>query len=285
MNGHSGSEAGKLDEAPDMDTSQSFWEVGNYRKVVRRIDDGAKLTSDLAKMIQERAEVESRYIRHLHHWSKKWEELVHRGPEYGTTEAGWKAVVVEAVRVAEVHEGRRKKLEDVAKNVLEWKSQQYHKTIAGRLRESKRAEESFGKAQKIWAKDLDHNNKAKKAFHNASRELETTNAALAAAETNTTVANIQEQIYKLKERRDKVEKEVDKTRQKYQDRLCELFHQKNHYVEDMEREFERSQAFEKQRLLFFRDILVCIKQALDITVDDRYVRCVFVNGLFTECES
>lgn len=261
---------GKSEEALDhTDTTQSFWEVGNYRKVVRRIDDGAKLTSDLTKMIQERADVEARYIRHLQQWAKKWEDLIHRGPEYGTTENGWKAIVMEAVRVAEVHEGCRKKLEEVARRALEWKPQQYHKTMAGRLKESKRSDESFTKAQKLWAKDLEYNNKAKKAFYNASRELEATNAALAAAEANTTASNAQEQIYKLKERREKIDKEVDKTRQKYQDRLCELFHQKNHFVEDTEREFERSQAFEKQRLLFFRDILVSVKLSLDVTVDDK----------------
>ena len=75
--------------------SDSFWDIGNYKKVVRRIDDGARLCSDLTKMAQERADIEAKYARHLQAWSKKWEDIVSKGPEYGSLETGWKATFKE----------------------------------------------------------------------------------------------------------------------------------------------------------------------------------------------
>lgn len=43
----------------------NFWDVNGYKKTVKRIDDGAKLCDDLAKLIGERAEIESLYAGKL----------------------------------------------------------------------------------------------------------------------------------------------------------------------------------------------------------------------------
>ena len=66
--------------------TDSFWDIGNYKRVVKRTDDGARLCSDFIKMVQERADIEAKYVKNLQHWSKKWEDLVSKGPEYGSLE-------------------------------------------------------------------------------------------------------------------------------------------------------------------------------------------------------
>jgi hypothetical protein len=70
--------------------SDSFWEVGVYKRVVKRIDDGARMCDDLMKLIAERAEIEAKHANKLLHWRKKWEEMIDRGPEYGTLQTAWK---------------------------------------------------------------------------------------------------------------------------------------------------------------------------------------------------
>lgn len=244
--------------------TQSFWDIRNYRKVVRRIDDGAKLSSDLIKMIQERAEIEAKHIKHLQQWSKKWDDHISKGPEYGTLENGWKALFLESARLAELHSECHKMMEELSKTVSEWRSQHYHKVIGGRWKETKKAEEGFQKAQKPWEKNFDRVNKAKKAYHQAAKELENACNALSTAEQNP-AENSQEQIQKLQERKDKMERETARLKRKYSDWLDDLLHLKKHYTDDMKREFDKCQDFEKLRIEFFRDTLMSLKKSLDIS--------------------
>ena len=50
----------EYDPKPMIDAN-NFWLTNNYKKVVKKVDDGAKLCDDMAKMLQERAEIESLY--------------------------------------------------------------------------------------------------------------------------------------------------------------------------------------------------------------------------------
>jgi hypothetical protein len=50
------------------------------------------------------------------------------GPEYGTTEAAWKGVLVEADRLCDVHVRVRDELcNDVIQQVKQWQKDTYHK--------------------------------------------------------------------------------------------------------------------------------------------------------------
>ena len=51
--------------------TDSFWDIGNYKRVVKRVDDGAKLCVEYGKMINERAEIEAKYAKRLQEWAKK----------------------------------------------------------------------------------------------------------------------------------------------------------------------------------------------------------------------
>lgn len=109
-------------------TSDSFWEPGNYKKTTKRIEDGYKLCSDLMALVTERAEIERTYAKNLRAFSKKWHDLIEKGPEYGTTEAAWKGVLVEADRRYDVHNRVRDNLmNDVISNLKQWQKENYHK--------------------------------------------------------------------------------------------------------------------------------------------------------------
>lgn len=43
----------------------NFWLVGNYKRVVKKIEDGAKLCEEISQMMSERAEIESLYAKKL----------------------------------------------------------------------------------------------------------------------------------------------------------------------------------------------------------------------------
>ena len=51
-------------------------QINKYSRVVKRCDDGNKLTTDLLSMINERAELEKAFSKMLKGWSKKWSEYV-----------------------------------------------------------------------------------------------------------------------------------------------------------------------------------------------------------------
>lgn len=81
--------------------------------------------------------------------------LLFAGPQYGTLERAWLAVMTEAEKVSELHQEVKNNLlnEDLEK-VKNWQKDAYHKQMMGGFKETKEADEGFRKAQKPWAKKL-----------------------------------------------------------------------------------------------------------------------------------
>jgi hypothetical protein len=157
------------DEGSVVPGSDSFWEPGNYKRTTKRIDDGERLCKDLITLVQERANIEKEFAKQLKQWSGKWNSLIEKGPEYGTTEAAWKAVLNEADRRCELHLRVKDNLvNDVIQSIKNWQKDNYHKQLM-QIKERKELDDQFKRAQKPWVKLLEKVEKAKSSYHIAAR--------------------------------------------------------------------------------------------------------------------
>lgn len=81
--------------------------------------------------------------------------VIASGPQYGTVERAWLALMTEAEKVSELHQGVKNSLMNVDfEKVKNWQKDTYHKQMMGGFKETKEADENFRKAQKPWAKKL-----------------------------------------------------------------------------------------------------------------------------------
>lgn len=262
--------SGGYDEtASQEETTDSFWEVGNYKRTVKRIDDGHRLCNDLMNCIQERAKIEKAYAQQLTEWSKRWRQLVEKGPQYGTVERAWLGVMAEAEKVSELHQEVKNNLinEDFEK-VKNWQKDAYHKQMMGGFKETKEAEEGFKKAQKPWAKKLKELETAKKSYHMACKEekLASTREANSKGEASVTA----DQQKKLQEKVEKCKTDSQKAKDKYEKALDELNKCTPQYMENMEQVFGQCQQFEEKRLAFIREVLLDVKRHLNLTENQSY---------------
>ncbi|KAM8867034.1 protein kinase C and casein kinase substrate in neurons protein 1-like isoform 1-T2 [Synchiropus picturatus] len=257
------------DSAFQEETTDSFWEVGNYKRTVKRIDDGHRLCNDLMNCIQERAKIEKSYAQQLIEWSKRWRQLVDKGPQYGTVERAWLSVMTEAEKVSELHqEVKNQLMSDDFEKVKNWQKDSYHKQMMGGFKETKEAEEGFKKAQKPWAKKLKEMEAAKKSYHMACKEekLAASREANGKGESSVTA----DQQKKLHEKVEKCKQDSQKAKEKYTKTLEELNKCTPGYMENMEQVFDQCQQFEEKRLSFIREALLDVKRHLNLTENQSY---------------
>lgn len=262
--------SGAYDEsASQEETTDSFWEVGNYKRTVKRIDDGHRLCNDLMNCIQERAKIEKAYSQQLTEWAKRWRQLIDKGPQYGTVERAWMAMMTEAEKVSDLHQDVKNRLiiEDFEK-VKNWQKDSYHKQMMGGFKETKEAEEGFKKAQKPWAKKLKELEAAKKSYHMACKEEKVATMRETNSKGDTSVTA--DQLKKLQEKVDKCKQDSQKAKEKYEKALEELNKCTPQYMENMEQVFEQCQQFEEKRLSFLREMLLDVKRHINLTENQSY---------------
>ncbi|XP_076663998.1 protein kinase C and casein kinase substrate in neurons protein Synd isoform X3 [Andrena cerasifolii] len=253
-------------------TSDSFWEPGNYKRTTKRIEDGHKLCDSLMALVQERAEIEKSYAKALKNWSKNWNDKIEKGPEYGTTEAAWKGVLVESDRLCDLHLRVKENLcNDIIHQVKTWQKDTYHKSMMT-LKERKEMEDAFKKAQKPWVKLLQKVEKAKSEYHNSCKTERTAanmerNASADSSLSPDQMARGSENVKKMQDRVQKTKEEVQKAKEKYEATLQEINQYNPKYMEDMTQVFEKCQEMEAQRLQFFKEVLFGIHKCLNISQD------------------
>ncbi|XP_069187914.1 protein kinase C and casein kinase substrate in neurons protein 1 isoform X3 [Procambarus clarkii] len=259
------------DENAIYTSTDSFWEVGNYKRTTKRIEDGNRLCDDLMKLVSERAEIEKMYAKSLKEWAKKWNNIIEKGPEYGTTEAAWKGVLMEAEQRCDLHMRVKENLiNEVHSNVKQWQRDNYHKSMMGQLKEKKDIEDMFKKAQKPWSKLFEKVNKSRTDYHNACKSERSAQNQERNAGGDSSLSPDQHNNMKVKKLQDRVSKakeEVSRGREKYDVVLHEISEYNPKYIEEMTHVFEKAQEAESKRLIFFKDMLFATHKCLNISND------------------
>lgn len=110
--------------------SDSFWDVGNFKWIVKWIDDGVKLCDEFMKFVVEWVEIEVKYVIKLKVWFKKWEEIIKSGLEYGIMEGVmWGCVSEVEFRVDIYMLCCDKVMDEVYEFIKKWKIENYYKGI------------------------------------------------------------------------------------------------------------------------------------------------------------
>lgn len=246
-------------------SSESFWEPGNYKKTTKRIEDGFKLCNDMVQLIQERCIIEKTYAKNLQNWSKKWNDIISKGPEYGTTEAAWKGVLSEADKLNQLHMKMKDKLTDnVIKDIKHWQKDNFHKSMIN-IREKKEIDDEFKRVQKPWARILERVNKAKQDYHLACKNERTLKNQERNAVSDTSIST--DQLKKIQERVSRAKEEVLRNKERYEMCLKEINQINPIYIHEMTQVFDKCQEFEEKRLNFFKEILFNIHNCLNISND------------------
>lgn len=254
------------DENAIYTSTDSFWEIGNYKRTTKRIEDGNRLCDDLMKLVSERAEIEKMYAKSLKEWAKKWNNIIEKGPEYGTTEAAWKGVLMEAEHRYELHTHVKENLmNEVHSNIKQWQRDNYHKSMMGQLKEKKDIEDLFKKAQKPWAKLFEKINKCRGDYHSACKNERSAQNQERNAGGDSSLSP--DQMKKLTDRVSKAKEEVGRGKEKYDAALREISDYNPKYIEDMTHVFEKAQESESKRLIFFKEMLFATHKCLNISND------------------
>ena len=93
-------------EANNSAVGNSFWDIKQYAKTIRRLENANKLCTDICNMLQDRVEIEKSYSSSLHKWSTKWVSYLETGVEYGSTKQCWLGFCKEAEEISDLHKVR-----------------------------------------------------------------------------------------------------------------------------------------------------------------------------------
>jgi hypothetical protein len=256
--------------------SHGFFEPTQYERCINRYEFGNDVLAHLSTMFEERASLEHTYVNALRSWSRKWHGELIKLAEYPTNKKVWDQTVSTGEQMADLHQTIASNLHDnIQPKLKQWKKDNYEKSIIN-YKKSKEFEKDFEHIQKPWNKVLESIYEAKQSYYKLgklAKQCEQQKLSMS-AETPT---ETQKQIV---DRYIEVKLEVDTARTKYEHALRDVApgaEPRLRYEANMIEAFQRTQAFEKKRLDFFRDIFTDYiktlqQQAVFSKMLDDYVR-------------
>lgn len=225
---------------------RGFFEPGAYSVALKRCENGHDLAQQLADMFDERAQLEMSYTNQLRAWSRKWHSELVKSQEYGTNKTVWDQTVTTGEQMADVHGSLSTSLTDsLIPKLRQWRKENYEKSLI-HYKKTKEFEKEFLDAQKSWSKLLEKLAEAKSAYYAACKTVKT-------ADESERHATTDEQRRKFADKSEVAKREADSAKTKYAQMINEAREQRPRYMAAMKEVFERTQAFEKKRLDFFKE--------------------------------
>ncbi|VDD81689.1 unnamed protein product [Mesocestoides corti] len=259
----------------------NFWEPHEYSRTVKRLENANKLCSEFALMIQERSEIERAYASNLRKFAFRLDLFLRSGLEYGTCSNILSGLAKEAEDTAELHSNfATNLLNPVQSSIKNWQKENFHKSsMSSSLKEVKSLDSDFENAQKTWYKHYKQVNRCKKEYFHAckivrSQQVQVQNAKNEPFGTPEQVTSPVFKPYrpkrflglrKMEEKLRKATSEEEKTRRAYEEAVAALQDVTPRYIDDMTQVFNKAQAFEKERINFFKQQAMQMHDVLDVS--------------------
>ncbi|KAL5109092.1 Antigen EM13 [Taenia crassiceps] len=260
------------DSDGDNSANASFWEPHQYSRTVKRAENANKLCSELALMIQERADIEKAYAANLRKFAARLEMFTKTGLEYGTGTNILSGLAKEAEDNAELHSNIAVGLlNPVQLGIKNWQKEKFHKSsISTTIKEVKNFDSEFENAQKNWYKHYKHVNRCKKEYFHAckavrSLQVQVQNAKNEPFGTTEQQAQRTKELRKLEDKLRKATLEEEKTRKAYETALSSLSDVTPRYIDEMTQVFNKAQLFEGERINYFKQQALQMQEVLDIS--------------------
>lgn len=235
--------------------SHGFFEPAQYERCINRYEFGNELLGLLSNMFEERSNLERTYVNSLRSWSRKWHGELTKLSEYPSNKKVWDQIVSTGEQMADIHQTIASNLHDnIQPKLKQWKKDNYEKSIIN-FKKSKEFEKEFEHVQKPWSKVLESIHEAKQNYHKLAKLLKQAEQqkllmpAETPAETQKTIVDNYIQL--------KLNAETART--KYEQSLRDVApgaEPRQRYEANMIEVFQHTQAFERKRLDFFKEIFI-----------------------------
>eukprot|EP00123_Amoebidium_parasiticum_P014405 comp22486_c0_seq1/m.33919 comp22486_c0_seq1/g.33919 ORF comp22486_c0_seq1/g.33919 comp22486_c0_seq1/m.33919 type:complete len:437 (-) comp22486_c0_seq1:89-1399(-) len=263
-----------LEEGGDEGTATgSFWDVGNFKRCIKRMEQGIASYDTYAQMLKERAQVEAAHAHALSKWADKWQKYMggEKTSEFGTLGNGFGSLFKQATEAAAVHtQVEQSLLQIVAKDLPEHKKAEYKKEFMTGYKEVKQAEKGFVKAQKPWAVLKAKVDKHQKAYHVACAARYKLAQSLQTASSDSNFS--EEDKAKIRDKLAKAQKDEDAAKGKYEKALSEINGDNERYKKDMAAAYDVCEAKEKTRIDFYKGVLLMVHDHVAMVIKDTYVQ-------------
>jgi hypothetical protein len=233
--------------------TRGFFEPFQFERCINRYEFGHEVVEHLSTMFEERSHLEHTYVNALRSWSRKWHGELTKLSEYPSNKKVWDQIVSTGEQMADIHQTIASNLHDnIQPKLKQWKKDNYEKSIIN-YKKSKELEKEFENVQKPWNKLLESIYEAKQNYHKLSKLLKQCEQQKLSMPAEMP-AETQKQIV---DHYIQVNLDVDTARTKYQHLLSDVAsgaEPRQRYEANMIEVFQHTQAFEKKRLDFFKDI-------------------------------